>query len=203
MSMLNILVSIILTAILAGCTASTPEITSLASDFRFFQIDRKEMRLQTAADLTTITITAKCLMNQTEFWYELPDLAAPVPWTLVPTAPSAPFVSVTNNCASSRSVEFVLDLSSYSDFTALLSNSSLKQVIRFRDTNITGLSTEQQIEFYSSSKAPTERFILGGGINNPVDSGTFRLRGRITSLAVNQEAVSGTYSLRGRVVVDQ
>lgn len=166
-------------------------------------MNQKEYRVQTPTDLNSITITAQCLMNQTEFWFELPNLTTPTPWTLVPNPASSPFVSITNNCASTRTVSFVLNFSGYSEFTDLLSNSSLRQTIRFRDTNITGLSTTEEISFYSSSKAPTERFILGQGINNPTSSGSFTLRGRITSLAINSSVTSGSYTLSGRVVVDQ
>lgn len=192
-----------LTLFLCGCTAATPEVTALGSEFRFFSINQKEYRVQSPTDLSSITVTARCLMNQTEFWYELPNLTTPLPWTLIPNPAATPFVSVTNNCSVNRTVSFVLNLSGYTEFTDLLSNSSLRQTVRFRDTNMTGLSTTEEIVFYSGSKAPTERFILGQGINNPSNSGTFSLRGRITSLAVNESATSGSYTLRGRVVVDQ
>lgn len=195
---------IITASLLSGCTGATPEVSSLASNFRFFSIDREEVRLQSPTDLNSVTITASCVLNQTEFWYELPDLSIPTGWTLVPTTlPSAPFVSVSNNCSTTKTVDFVLDLSSYAEFANLLSNSSLRQKVNFRDTNITGFSQIEEILFYSSSKAPTERFILGQGINNPINSGGYSLRGRITSLGVNTQHNSGAYTLRGRVVVNQ
>lgn len=201
--MMNNWVPALLFLSLCGCTAATPDITALSSNFRFFSVNQKEYRIQSPTDLNSITITANCLMNQTEFWYELPNLSSPAPWTIVPNPITTPFVSVTNSCASSRTVSFILNLSGYSEFTDLLSNSSLKQVIRFRDTNITGLSTIEEISFYSGSKAPTERFILGQGINNPISSGSFALRGRITGFAINNSVTSGSFTLRGRVVVNQ
>jgi len=203
MSMKNKWVPALLMLSLCGCTAATPEITALSSNFRFFSVNQKEYRIQSLAELNSVTITAQCLMNQTEFWYELPDLTTPVAWTLVPSSAAAPFTSITNDCNSSRTVSFVLDLSGYSEFNDLLSNSSLRQTIRFRDTNMTGLSSTEEITFYSGTRAATERFILGQGINNPASSGTYILRGRITSLAINNAVTSGSFTLRGRVVVDQ
>ena len=187
---------------LLGCTAATPDVSALGTIGSPFELQQNEVRVETMSDLSNVTLTARCLLSQSQFEIEFPDTTPPQTWSFVPTSTmTSPFVSVTNNCSSNQTLTMVLDLQSFADFSSIIGSIGAFRTIRFRDINITGLQFTDDVRvLFSSYSLRRERFIFGQGINNTICRSGKCLQGRVVNQDQNQNMISGSRSLRGRVV---
>lgn len=182
-----------------GCTAATPNVSSLGGMLNPFYISQSEIRVDDLSDLSSITITAQCLLNQTSFEFEIPDISNPVSWTPLTITP--PIVGITNSCNTTQTLAVTLDLDTYDDFPTIIGTMGAFRTIRFRDNNLTGFPFTDEVRvIYSPMVLSQERFIFGQGNNNPICQGPYCLRGRVVNQTLSETQVQGSFKLKGRVV---
>lgn len=185
---------------LLGCTAATPSVSALGGIAQPFFIVQNEVRVDTVAELGSVTLTARCYLNQTQFEVEFPDTVPPQAWSAVPSSPAAPFTAISNNCSSTQTLSLTLDLQAFADFASILGSSGAYRTIRFRDTNITGMNFTDEVRIiYSPFVLARERFIFGQGVNNTNCQGSYCLQGRVVNMDQSSTMTSGTYEMKGRV----
>ncbi|MFN9065935.1 MAG: hypothetical protein ACK5V3_01820 [Bdellovibrionales bacterium] len=188
---------------LVGCTAATPDVSALGSISAPFLIEQSEIRVVNSAEISNLTITAKCNLNQTQFEVEFPNTSPSISWTLVPdSVMTAPFTSVTNNCATNQTLTLQLDLQTFSDFNTIFGGPpGIYRTIRFRDSNMTGLQFTDEVKvIYSPLTLSRQRFILGQGTNNTLCRSGKCLQGRVVMQDQNNDMIRSSYKMRGRVV---
>ncbi len=192
----------LLTLPLVGCTAATPTVSAIGSNFLPFSISQSEITVDELSDLNSVVITAQCFMGQTQFYLESPDVS-PV-MTSIPfsdTTFAAPITAVVNNCSSTQTLQVTLNLNGVADFNTIIGSNGAYRTLRFQDQNMTGLTFTDELRIvYSTFNSLQERFIFGQGNNNTLCQGPFCLKGRVVNMTQSEEITNAPFTLKGRVV---
>lgn len=187
---------------LVGCTAATPTISAIGSNFLPFSISQSEIRVDKLSDLNSIVVTAQCYMGQTQFYLESPDVSPTM--SAIPFSDSvfsSPITAVVNNCSSSQTLQVTLNLNGVADFNTIIGTNGAYRTLRFQDQNMTGLSFADELRIvYSTFYSLQERFIFGQGNNNTLCQGPFCLKGRVVNVTQSEEIMNAPFTLKGRVV---
>lgn len=187
---------------LVGCTAATPTVSAIGSNFLPFSISQTEITVDELTDLNNVVVTAQCYMGQTQFYLESSDVT-PVMTSLAFTESSftSPITAVVNNCSSTQTLQVTLNLNGIADFNSIIGTNGAYRTLRFHDQNMTGLSFSDELRIvYSTFYSLQERFIFGQGNNNTICQGAFCLKGRVVNVSQSEEIVNAPYTLKGRVV---
>ncbi len=187
---------------IVGCTAATPTVSAIGSNFLPFAISQSEIAIDELNDLNTVVVTAQCYMGQTQFYLESPDVT-PTMTSLAfsDSTFSAPITAVVNNCSTTQTLQVTLNLNGVADFNTIVGTNGAYRTLRFHDQNMTGLSFSDELRIvYSTFNSLQERFIFGQGNNNTVCQGPFCLKGRVVNITQSEEIINAPFTLKGRVV---
>jgi hypothetical protein len=187
----------------SGCTVANPDVKKLFTSLSPFTLGSSSLRIPELSLLDSIQIQASCNPGNTGFEYQMPGNSQ---WTSLPSVASAPFVSVTNDCARSGRLMMTLDLSQTSPFKDMQLGES--QILRFRDSNSFSSSTEQEFRItYSKLNLFDQRVVFGQGYNNARYGSQHTLQGRVISIGLlnsiqglNSDGSPGPHQLEGRIV---
>ena len=187
---------------LVGCTAATPTVSAIGSNFLPFSISQSEIAVDELSDLNAVMVTAQCYMGQTQFYLETPDVSPVMSATpFSDTVFSPPITAVVNNCSSNQTLQVTLNLNGVADFNTIIGTNGAFRTLRFWDQNMTGLPFADDLRIvYSTLNSLQERFIFGQGNNNTICQGPFCLKGRVVNVTQSEEISNASFTLKGRVV---
>ncbi len=163
--------------LLSGCTAANPSVKSLLSSLDSFSLNQHQIRIQSLADLSNITVDATCDSNNTSFEYHLPSDPVDT-WTTLPSTPTGIFTAIDNQCTTNRKLSFSMNLSATSPFSTMTLGST--NSIQFRDQNVLGISFVENLDIlYAQVTLSDNRLLNGQGMNNTITgSASDTLQGR-------------------------
>jgi hypothetical protein len=187
---------------IVGCTAATPTVFAIGSQFLPFSISQSEITVDELSDLNAVVVTAQCFMGQSQFYLESPDVSpamTPIPFSN--STFTAPITAVVNNCSTTQTLQVTLNLNGVADFNTIIGTNGAFRTLRFQDQNMTGLNFTDELRIvYSTFNSFQERFIFGQGNNNTICQGPFCLKGRVVNVMQSQEISNAPFTLKGRVV---
>jgi len=189
------LLSLFFLSFFSGCTQAGTNVVSLLGSLGLFKLNTYEFRILDLSALSNVVVEASCTNLSTGFEIDISNPDSDL-WTSIPAA----FVTANDQCATSGSVEFTLDLSAQSPFSTMTDGQSYD--VRFRDINAIGISTTETFRItYSSYVLASLKRTVGQGGNVTLTSGSYQLKGRLLEIS-DTASTSGDYTLRGKVIFE-
>lgn len=182
-----------LAASLSGCTTAGTDVKSLMGSLSLFKLESNEKRIQNTSELSAITISAECTALTTGFEFDISNPATDS-WSSVPAA----FFTAVDQCSSSGTVVFSIDLSSQASFSTMVLGDTYQ--VRIRDINMIGIQTTEVLQItYSNFSLAANKRVAGHGGDTVLTSNSFALKGRLVEIS-DSDSTSGVYSLKGSLI---